>query len=455
MIKSKPKFPDILLGGDIIALLLIAFFSVYLINNRVNANVDWLLLPPVAMLWLIFSNRKEIFRRNLLSQKGSRFVSFMFSVTALVCISSLILYLYPELNFDRNLIVFFIVGVPLLGVSVNYLLLNVVDRFKHLDHEKKYTLVAGVGNLAADVEKQLDGCEIKGFIKCKNEECLVRQDRVIGEVESIHEYLKNNSVDEIVIAIPIKLPKKIRNVLQAADYHGIRVKYIPDYQSVFGKHYRTKRLGKIEAVNVREFPLDATYSSFIKNSFDKIFSLLVLLFFMPVFLVLAILIKLDSPGPVFYCPIRIGKAGKPFRVFKFRSMRENDEVSGGLRSTEKNDPRITAIGKFMRKYSLDEMPQFLNVLLGSMSVVGPRPHRSYLNQQFQASEDKYMIRHYFKPGITGWAQVNGWRGPTETKEQKRQRTLHDIWYMENWSLSLDIKIILMTVFSRKAHKAAF
>jgi putative colanic acid biosynthesis UDP-glucose lipid carrier transferase len=215
------------------------------------------------------------------------------------------------------------------------------------------------------------------------------------------------------------------------------------------------RYGHIDAVNVRQLPLDETYAFFLKNSFDKIFSAFALLALSPLFLVLAVLIKLDSPGTVFYCPVRIGKGGRPFKVFKFRSMRENDAHAGGILSTQKDDPRITKVGRILRKYSLDELPQFFNVLLGDMSVVGPRPHRSYLNQQLQESVDKYMIRHYFKPGITGWAQVNGWRGPTETDEQRKQRTLHDLWYMENWSLWLDVRIVYKTVFNGQTHKSAF
>lgn len=170
---------------------------------------------------------------------------------------------------------------------------------------------------------------------------------------------------------------------------------------------------------------------------------------------IATLIKLESRGSVFYCPIRIGRRGKPFKVFKFRSMCENDTTLGGLMSTQKDDQRVTKVGRVLRKYSLDELPQFFNVLIGNMSVVGPRPHRSHLNQLLQESVDKYMLRHYFKPGITGWAQVNGWRGPTETLEQKYQRTRHDLWYIENWSLWLDIKIVFLTLTSKKAHKGVF
>jgi Undecaprenyl-phosphate glucose phosphotransferase len=325
---------------------------------------------------------------------------------------------------------------------------------------KKYTLIAGVGSIAKNIEDHYyedhdPDCQIKGFIKCKKEECQVKNEKVVGKLKGMKEYLRDNPVDEIVIALPVKPSKKMKSILEAADYHGIRVKYIPDYESVFGKNYKIKRHGNMDVLHVRQLPLDETFAFLLKNTFDKVFATFALLLLSPVFLTIALLIKLDSPGPVFYCPVRIGKSGSPFKVFKFRSMRENDTATGGTLSTQVNDDRITPIGKVLRKYSLDELPQFINVLIGNMSVVGPRPHRTFLNQQFQESEDKYMVRHYFKPGITGWAQVNGWRGPTDTKEQKAQRTAHDLWYVENWSLWLDIKIIFLTIFSRKVHTTAF
>jgi putative colanic acid biosynthesis UDP-glucose lipid carrier transferase len=136
-------------------------------------------------------------------------------------------------------------------------------------------------------------------------------------------------------------------------------------------------------------------------------------------------------------------------------MHDNDSCGNGMLSTKENDPRLTKLGRVLRKYNLDELPQFLNVFLGQMSVVGPRPHRRFLDQELQQCVYRYMIRHYVKPGITGWAQVNGWRGPTDTEEQKKQRTSYDLWYLEHWSLWLDIKIILLTLFSKKAYKTAF
>jgi len=326
----------------------------------------------------------------------------------------------------------------------------------------KYALVAGVGNVAKNVEEQIyahrmTGYQIKGFINCKrNEACTVGEEKVVSNLKNIDEYLNENIIDEIVIASPGKLTRaEIQNILSAADFHGIRVKYILDYHAIFGNNYKITRFGQIDVVNIRQLPVDGMFNSFIKNSFDKIFSVLALLFLSPLLFLIAALIKLDSPGPVFYCPVRIGRGGKPFKIIKFRSMRINDAVVEGKLSTQINDPRITSLGKFLRKYSLDELPQFMNVLLGTMGVVGPRPHRRFLNKQLQMSERKYMVRHYVKPGITGWTQVNGWRGPTVTDEQKKQRTCHDLWYIENWSIILDIKIIYLTLFSKKAHRCAF
>ncbi|AKD04396.1 exopolysaccharide biosynthesis polyprenyl glycosylphosphotransferase [Pontibacter korlensis] len=459
MINSKPKISKAHLERDVVTLVLTIFMSIYIIENVVYIGADWLILLNVVVLGAMMIYIKSQAPIKLSEKRNLQLTRFIKAYAVLLSLAAL-LYLFKPLLFltlfpDTNMFLAFVLGFPTLGVPLNLIVGAVLNKVKLNTERRKTTLVAGVGNLARNVEHELYGHDIKGYIKVKKEECLVKPEKVVGELEQIHEYLKDNPVDEIVIAIPVKPSKKIRNILMAADHYGVRVKYIPDYQNLFGEHYRTRRYGHLEAVHVRQLPLDGTVASLLKTSFDKVFSFLVLLALSPIFLVLAILIKFDSPGPVFYCPIRIGRGGKPFKCFKFRSMRESDSCIGGILSTQQNDPRITKLGRIMRKYSIDELPQFYNVLLGDMSVVGPRPHRSHLNRQLQESEDKYMIRHYYKPGITGWAQVNGWRGPTETKEQKSQRTLHDLWYMENWSMKLDFKIIYMTIFSRKVHSSAF
>jgi lipopolysaccharide/colanic/teichoic acid biosynthesis glycosyltransferase len=192
---------------------------------------------------------------------------------------------------------------------------------------------------------------------------------------------------------------------------------------------------------------------FLKRCLDLVVAIPLFLILMPFFLILAIIIKLDSKGPVFYKPMRIGRLGKSFTMYKFRSMSKND--TSGLLSTKKNDPRITRIGKYIRKSNIDELPQLINVIKGDMSLVGPRPHRTYLNALMREEVPDYMLRYYVKPGITGWAQAHGWRGPTETDEQKIQRTNYDMYYVKNFSFFLDLKIILLTAFSKKSRKNAF
>lgn len=202
-------------------------------------------------------------------------------------------------------------------------------------------------------------------------------------------------------------------------------------------------------------PLDQMRNLLLKKGFDFLFSLMVIIILSPVFLLIALLIAIEVRGSFLYCPLRKGEQGKTFKCYKFRTMSTCDDPSNGTKSTVKNDPRITRIGKFLRKYDLDELPQFFNVLLGNMSVVGPRPHRIFLQDDFRKIVNDYMVRHYVKPGITGWAQVNGWRGPTQSIEQKKERVKHDLWYIENWSLWLDFKIVFLTVFGRKTRKNAF
>lgn len=471
MISSGQKPPFLYLGGEILTFSLTFLLSIYFYSDNRYPELNWFILTGFTLVILLIRNWRRLDEfnfRQLIPFRLYNYVKIYFILLGLILLYHLFL---PLPIADRHLLLGSLLGLPLVGIYLSFLILSFVNQNRREEQEKpprklirddhiKYTLIAGVGNMAETVEKSFynhhgSSSRIKGFIKCKKEECRVKQDKVVGKLKHIREYLQANPVDEIVIALPVKPSKKVRNILEIADYHGIRVKYIPDYQGLLGTGYKTTRYGQMDVVNVRQTPLDETFSFFLKNSFDKVFATAALLWLAPVFLVIAVLIKLESPGPVFYAPTRIGKAGKPFRVFKFRSMRENDSATGGLLSTQKNDPRITRLGRVLRKYSLDELPQFMNVLLGQMSVVGPRPHRSILNQQFQESVDKYMIRHYFKPGITGWAQVNGWRGPTDTAEQKAQRTRHDLWYVENWSLWLDIKIIYLTIFSRKTYTSAF
>jgi putative colanic acid biosynthesis UDP-glucose lipid carrier transferase len=229
---------------------------------------------------------------------------------------------------------------------------------------------------------------------------------------------------------------------------------VPAFYKLFGHTFNVDLLGDIPVIDVNEIPLDNYYNARYKRTFDIIFSFLTLVLLSPFLFVIGLLVKITSRGPVLYVPDRVGIAGRVFKLYKFRTMYDSAQGSE-IDSTKENDSRVTRLGGFLRKHNLDELPQFFNVLIGDMSVVGPRPHRVFLDKVMQDSVDKYMLRHYIRPGITGWAQVNGWRGPTLTEEQKIQRTHHDLWYIKNWSFPLDIKIIFKTIFGKKARKNAF
>jgi putative colanic acid biosynthesis UDP-glucose lipid carrier transferase len=457
---AKLKQPIFYLGGSALILFLGLFLSFYAINAFETSNFEWLIVPCFMLFSLLLDYRRRFYSSNKNKEITQVIATHLKAFCGLILLLFLFRVFFSVPILKERYFIALVFGFSLLDIALILLsesFVKYIKTFKNI----KYALIAGTGKMAKKVEQELmsqepDKYKIAGFINCiKNEECFVERDKVIGNLNEIHRYLNENSVDEIVIALPGKPVHKIMHILSTADYHGIRVKYIPDYHDIFGTDYMLTRLGQFDALNIHKLSIDKKSASLIKNSFDKVFAVFTLVLLLPLFLLLAVLIKLSSPGPVFYCPIRIGKGGKAFKVYKFRTMKENDAPVDGTLSTVKDDPRITRIGKVMRKYSLDELPQLFNVFIGNMSIVGPRPHRRYLNKEFQGSVYRYMIRHYAKPGITGWAQVNGWRGPTDTKEQKEQRTLHDLWYVKNWSFWLDIKIIFLTVFSRKTHNGAF
>lgn len=278
---------------------------------------------------------------------------------------------------------------------------------------------------------------------------------ILGKISDFQEVFDKYHFNEVIITIDLSKEKDIQNLVNLSEYNGVRPSVVANYYSIFSRNFELKNFAGIPIVSIREVPLDSYTLRFWKRIFDVVFASIVLIVLLPIFLIIALAIKFETKGPVFYQPIRIGKHGAQILVYKFRSMRVSNRSEDKLRSTSKNDERITKVGKFIRKYSLDELPQFINVLLGDMSVVGPRPHRVDLDKRFQQTVQSYMVRQYIKPGITGWAQVNGWRGPTETKYQYIARTLHDLWYIEHWNFALDIYIIILTLVGKKTGKNAF
>jgi len=271
-------------------------------------------------------------------------------------------------------------------------------------------------------------------------------ERRIGDVEAAKAFAVQNRIDILYCALPGTRRQEITELMEFCERNTIRFRVIPSAES-FIPVVRSSELefhGSVPVSKIRREPLERQSSRRLKRAFDIAFSLGVVLFvFTWLFPLLALLVKISSRGPVFFKQVRLGRDNTRFICWKFRSMRMNGEAD--VKQATKDDPRVTAIGRFLRRSNLDEMPQFINVLLGHMSVVGPRPHPLRLNDQYRDIIDKYMVRHFVRPGITGWAQVNGFRGETRTPELMERRVELDVWYLENWSFWLDLRIVLRTV----------
>ena len=269
----------------------------------------------------------------------------------------------------------------------------------------------------------------------------------LGEISELKHYLMTNDVHEVYWQLTPGEHPLLKEIVQYCENNLIRVKFIPYFGStLLGRKPIIDMFRLMPLVSLRSEPLQRPLNRALKRSFDVVFSLLVLLFLMPILLpLLFILIKLGSKGPIFFKQLRTGEDGRSFWCYKFRTMRVNDEADALQAS--KNDPRLTKIGGFLRRSNVDELPQFWNVFKGEMSVVGPRPHMLKHTEEYSQRVSKFLVRHLAKPGITGWAQVNGLRGETKELVQMERRVEADIWYVENWSLTLDIRIVIKTIWN--------
>lgn len=266
-----------------------------------------------------------------------------------------------------------------------------------------------------------------------------------GTLDDLEIYAGEQNIDEVFCVLPAEQPDAIRHTKTIAETHVAQFYYVPQIGRYLNRNYEMYALGTIPVMSVRRQPLASLSNRIAKRTFDIIVSSLFLLVSPLIFIPIAIAIKTSSPGPIFFRQKRTGYRGRDFYCYKFRTMKVNSDADS--QQATKHDPRKTRLGNFLRRTSLDELPQFINVFLGDMSVVGPRPHMLLHTKEYSRLIKKYMVRHYIKPGITGWAQINGYRGQTEELWMMEQRVEHDVWYIEHWSTMLDLKIMFRTVYN--------
>lgn len=267
-----------------------------------------------------------------------------------------------------------------------------------------------------------------------------------GKLIDVFDFLEKNKTDQIIISLPHTQNKLLNDLLKYADNSMIRVRVIPEFSEYLSQVFTIDYIQNVPVMKLRREPLQSLTNRVLKRVFDFIIATLtILLVFSWLFPMIALIIKFTSRGPVFFSQMRTGKDGVPFRCLKFRSMEVNDESDD--KQAVKGDKRITRFGAFMRRTSVDELPQIVNVFFNQMSLVGPRPHMLKHTEEYKSLIDKFMLRHFAKPGVTGWAQINGLRGETKHVSDMAKRAEADIWYIENWNFMLDVKIILITAWS--------
>lgn len=274
---------------------------------------------------------------------------------------------------------------------------------------------------------------------------------VIGNTDKLASYLENSQFDEITITLPLNDYDRLEEFVAQCEKSGVHTKFIPDYSSLFPSSPFTEDVQGIPVINIRYVPLTNSFNRFAKRCVDIFGSLVGIILCSPVMFVVAFLIKSTDNGPIFFKQERVGLNGKTFNMYKFRSMRVQTEAEEKKGWTTKDDPRVTTIGKFIRKTSIDELPQLFNILLGQMSIVGPRPERPQFVEKFKEEIPRYMVKHQVRPGLTGWAQINGYRGDTSI----RKRIEYDLYYIENWSMMFDFRIIIGTIRYGIVNKNAY
>ena len=274
---------------------------------------------------------------------------------------------------------------------------------------------------------------------------------VLGSTDELEKILENNRLDEIALTLALREYYKLKRIVAICEKSGVHTKFVPDYNDIIPTRPYTEDLLGLPVVNIRHVPLTNSFNMFCKRAMDIVGAIVAIIIFSPVMLVTAVLVKTTSKGPLIYKQERVGLHNQTFQMYKFRSMEVQSAKSEKRAWTVRDDPRVTKVGRVIRKTSIDELPQLFNILKGDMSLVGPRPERPFFVEKFREEIPRYMVKHQVRPGLTGWAQVNGYRGDTSIKK----RIEYDLYYIENWTMGLDIKILFLTFFKGFVNKNAY
>lgn len=368
-----------------------------------------------------------------------------------------VLYLIKMIDFSRWMLFYFVVLNVVLETIARNLIRYFLRSIRRNGYNLKHIVLVGYSRAAEEyIDRILDnpqwGYKIRGILDDHIEAGTeYRGIKVIGRIANLMVILPENRLDEIAITLGLSEYYRLEEIVNLCEKSGVHTKFIPDYNRVIPTKPYTEDILGLPVINIRHVPLTNTFYAAMKRTMDIAGALCAIILFSPVMLFSAIMIKITSPGPLIFKQERVGLHNHTFMMYKFRSMDVQAPEQEKSKWTVKNDPRVTNFGKFMRKTSIDELPQLFNVLKGEMSLVGPRPERPFFVEKFKEEIPRYMIKHQVRPGMTGWAQVNGYRGNTSIKK----RIEYDLYYIENWTLGLDVKILFLTIFRGFINKNAY
>ncbi len=407
------------------------------------AGLIWYASGKMTGLYDEFRSRNFSYELTVLLKSFSIFIiGFVF-----------VLVFIRETMLTRSFVVYF--GfISLFGLGLQKLILRLyLERIRRKGKNIRKVLIIGAGYIGRRFRQTIVsnphfGYRFIGFIDDKPRPGL--NGELLGDLDMLETVLSQRQIDDVLISLPSHAHHSIEQVIRVCENHPVHVRILPEYIRFLTSKFKVSMFNNFPIISVRSYKMDEMHWRFFKRTFDLIFTvLLFLLLFSWLWPLVALGIKITSKGPVFFRQERWGRTNRKIICYKFRSMvttSQDVDESGRYQQAKKNDPRITMIGNILRKTNIDEMPQFWNVLKGEMSVVGPRPHPTPLNLESKDTIIHYMRRHLVKPGITGWAQVNGFRGETRDPLQMQKRIEYDLWYIENWSFLLDFQIVFMTVF---------
>ncbi len=423
------------------------------LSNEYYFSALWFIVPGFLFLYYFFDTYTPKRGHRFSGEVGGIFKANIFGAAIIL----IVLQLIKQPDFSRSMIFIFVALNTFAVTLVHFFLQKILGTLRKKGYNVKYVLLVGYSRTTEEYIKRIFsnpqwGYYIRGIL---DDEVPIGTEykgiKVLGHIANLDMILENSNLDEIAITIGLKDYSRLEEIVDRCEKSGVHTKFIPDYMSIIPSVPYTEDLQGLSAINIRYVPLSNTFNQIVKRVFDVFFALVGIIITSPIMLVCAILVKTSSEGPVIFKQERVGLHNKHFWMYKFRSMRMQDENSEKKAWTTKDDPRVTKVGAVLRKTSLDELPQLFNILKGDMSLVGPRPERPQFVEQFKEEIPRYMIKHQVRPGLTGWAQVNGYRGDTSIYK----RIEYDLFYIENWSMWLDMRIIFRTFFVGFINKNAY